>query len=114
MKIFYIVSIIFFVNVSAKGQDRTIPSADNVPNSKIVKFYPNPATTFINFEFQQSVDKTSSLQIFNFLGKKVYELNNISNRTYIDLTSFLRGIYIFQLRDRTGKVIESGKFNVSK
>ena len=42
--------------------------------AKIVKFYPNPATSNINFELQRALDKSYSLQIFNFMGKKVLEL----------------------------------------
>jgi len=32
----------------------------------------------------------------------------------VNLTDFTRGIYIFQLKDQNGKVIESGKFQVNK
>jgi hypothetical protein len=48
------------------------------------------------------------------VGKKVLELNNIGPKTIVDLTDFYRGIYIFQLRDKNGKVIDSGKFQVSR
>jgi hypothetical protein len=28
--------------------------------------------------------------------------------------SYLRGLYIYQLRDQTGRIVDSGKFQVSK
>ncbi len=80
----------------------------------MLRFYPNPATSVINFDFQKTVDKTYSLQIFNFMGKKVFELKTLSSKMNIELNDFYRGIYIFQLRDKNGSIIESGKFQVNK
>lgn len=80
----------------------------------IVRFYPNPATTFVNFDVQKASDKGYSIQVFNFLGRKMFEANNVSQSTRLNLTDFNRGVYIYQLRDRSGKVVESGKFQVSK
>ena len=81
----------------------------------IVRFYPNPATSFITFDFQKSFAPGYSIQIFNFpQGKKVYEGKNMEQRTVINLTEFNRGVYIYQLRDRTGRMVESGKFQFSR
>lgn len=82
--------------------------------SPIVRFYPNPATTFVNFDMQGNYDKGYSIQVFNFLGRKMFEATNINQSTRLNLTDFNRGVYIYQLRDRSGKVVESGKFQVSK
>lgn len=48
------------------------------------------------------------------MGKKAYELKSTPPRFSIDLNDFFRGIYIFQLRDKSGRIIESGKFQVNK
>jgi hypothetical protein len=80
----------------------------------ILRFYPNPATSFVTFDFQHGFDKGYSIQVFSFLGKKMYESSNINNRTTLTLSDYNRGIYIYQLRDKTGKLVESGKFQVSK
>ena len=84
------------------------------PSERMVKFYPNPATSVINFDLQKKIDRTYNFQIYNFLGKKVYELNNVTPKTSVNLTDFYRGVYIFQLRDQNGKIVDSGKFQVSK
>ncbi len=81
---------------------------------KVLRFFPNPATTFINFEFQRHFDRGYNLTIYNFVGKKVWELSNLSVSNQIDLSDFARGVFIFQLRDKNGRVIESGKFQISK
>ena len=113
MKIFYALSIILISSLTAKSQERTSSSPQEA-STRIIKFYPNPAITSITFDFQRSADKSYTLQIFNFLGKKVYELNNINARTMVNLTDFYRGVYIFRLSDKSGKIIDSGKFQVSK
>jgi hypothetical protein len=114
MKIFYPLVIVLLLSVSAKSQERTPASSAQDATDKIIKFYPNPATSIINFDFQKGYDKSYNFQIFNFLGKKVFEINNVTPRTIVNLTDFYRGVYIFQLKDKSGKMIDSGKFQVSK
>jgi hypothetical protein len=114
MKIFYILSFALLTSLTALSQSGPLPASGTQPNSRILKFYPNPATSIINFDFISGYEKNCSFQIFSFVGKKVYELNNLSPKTKVNLNDFYRGIYIFQLRDRNGKVIDSGKFQVSR
>lgn len=85
-----------------------------MPATTIVRFYPNPATTVINFDFQKTYEKGFSIQLYNFLGRKMYEQTNMADRTAINLSDFTRGVYIYQLRDKTGRIVESGKFQISK
>jgi hypothetical protein len=79
-----------------------------------MRFYPNPATAIVNFDFQKGYDKGYSIHIYNFIGRKMYESANIAQKTTINLSDFTRGVYIYQLFDKTGKMVESGKFQVSK
>lgn len=111
MKIFYALSTILLLSFSGKSQDRN-PGQEPTPT--VVKFYPNPATSIITFDFQSGYDKQLNLQIFNFIGKKVQEINNVTPKTIVNLNDFYRGMYIFQLKDKNGKVVDSGKFQVSK
>jgi hypothetical protein len=97
---------------NSKGQSNREPSPDAA--QRIMKFYPNPATTFIKAEFQKNFNAGYSLQIINFIGKQVYEAKNVNSSTTLDLSTYTRGVYIYQLKDPSGKVIESGKFQVSK
>lgn len=113
MKIFYM--LIFMLLTSLVGFSQSGGSVTALQaSSRILKFYPNPATSLINFDFQNGYEKNCNFQIYSFVGKKVYELSNVTPKTIVNLTDFYRGIYIFQLRDRNGKVIDSGKFQVSK
>ena len=87
----------------------------NRPEIKLVKAYPNPATSYINFDFDPSQDLTNySLKVFNFIGKKIYESNLLSRRTVINLNDYFRGVYTYQLTDRNGYVLANGKFQVAR
>ena len=98
-----------FSVLSSSAQDRS-----PVPVKK-VSFYPNPATSYITFDIpQQSFQKGYTITVFNFLGKKMSETQATNEKTVISLTDFNRGTYIYHLVDRTGKVIDTGKFQVSK
>ncbi|MCO5237485.1 MAG: T9SS type A sorting domain-containing protein [Chitinophagaceae bacterium] len=102
-----------FIQFSGYSQERYPVSARDLP-VKILKFYPNPATTYINFDFQKDYNRSYNLVIYNFLGKKVFEISVVNSSNQIDLSDFPRGVYIFQLRNKDGRIIESGKFQVSK
>ncbi len=82
---------------------------------RVVKVFPNPATTYVNFDFDESQDLTNhSLKVFNFIGKKIYETNILTRRTVLNLNDYFRGVYTYQLTDRNGYVIANGKFQVSR
>jgi hypothetical protein len=87
---------------------------DNSAEVKVVKCYPNPATSFINFDFQKNIDRTYTLQVYSFSGRKMKEIPVSSNTITVTLNDFYRGIYMFQLRDKDGMIVSSGKFQVVK
>ncbi len=111
-KILPILLILLFTGLCSQAQDSRNPSGDS--NDKVLRLYPNPATTYITFDFQKGHEKGLSIQVFSFLGRKMYESQNVNPRTTIDLAEYNRGVYIYHLRDQSGKLIESGKFQVSK
>ena len=113
-KLLLILSIILLSHVHSEAQTTKPVAASVNVQGTILRFYPNPATTAITFDFQKSFDKGYSLQVYNFLGRKMLEQSNVADHTTINLTDFTRGVYVYQLRDKTGKLVESGKFQVSK
>lgn len=89
------------------------PAAPVATGDEIVKTYPNPATSYITFELLKN-EKGLTLQVYSFLGRKMYETPNLQQKVTIDLSEYNRGLYMYQLLDATGKVVKSGKFQVSK
>ncbi len=111
-RIFYIIIFIIGFHFSSDAQVKSSFISDNTENT--IKFYPNPAVNFINFEFQKDYNKSYTLLIYNFMGKKMVELKPAEQKISVPLTEFYRGVYIFQLRDAKGNIVESGKFQVIK
>ncbi|MEI8109368.1 MAG: T9SS type A sorting domain-containing protein [Chitinophagia bacterium] len=84
-------------------------------DNKIIQIYPNPASTVINFTFQGNNGKQHILQIYSFIGKKMMESRVQDTKLTVQLDeNYYRGIYIYQLRDLAGRLIDSGKFQVIK
>ncbi|HTL07447.1 MAG TPA: T9SS type A sorting domain-containing protein [Chitinophagaceae bacterium] len=111
MRFFYIVSFILLTTLQLNSQTgRALPQE---PLARVTKFYPNPAVSQITFDFDQNFDKSYSFQVFNFVGKKVLDIPAVTQKTVVNVTDFYRGVYIFQLRDKNGRMIDSGKFQVS-
>ena len=102
----------FLIALQSQGQaSRTSPVDGGL--DKIVKLYPNPATTFITFDLA-SAKKGLTVHIYNgVLGKKMFESSNIPQKLTVNLNDFTRGVYIYHLIDNNGRIIESGKFQVS-
>lgn len=44
----------------------------------------------------------------------MHETINVSQLIKLSVSDYNRGVYVYQVRDRTGRLVESGKFQVSK
>lgn len=81
----------------------------------MVRLYPNPAVSYITFELRDNFKRGLTLQLYSgILGKKVLSIALSQERSLLNLNEFPRGIYIYHLVDTNGKVLESGKFQVTK
>lgn len=109
-RIFYILILTGF-SLTGFSQVKPSPVNDVI---RVVKLYPNPATSYINFEFDRKGSEPHSLVIFSFIGKKVDDIRLINKKVTVSLNEYYRGIYIFQIRDASGNIVESGKFQVAK
>jgi len=72
--------------------------------------YPNPNNG--NFEVMYSGDKEANLVIFDITGRQVYQIKNVIASKEYQVTELESGVYIYQLSDSIGNVIETDKVNV--
>lgn len=110
MRKFYFIVILLSICLSTFAAIGD-PISDGV--IRVSRYYPNPATTVIYFEFKNT-DASYTLQIYNFLGKKLINQQVSSSKISISLDNFYRGLYVYQLRDASGNIEESGKFQILK
>lgn len=113
-RILSILSFILLIAIQSQGQSSRVSPASDVQD-RIVRLYPNPATTYITFDLQKNYKAGLTINVYNgVLGKKVYESVNTPSKVTLALGDFNRGVYIYHVIDPGGKIIESGKFQVSR
>ena len=114
-KFYTSILILFFLVLSGFAGDKDLFFNFSDQGGKITHLYPNPATSYINFSFDKSIDKNYYFQIYSFIGKKMFETRVSESKLTIVLDdNYYRGIYVYQLHDQKGVLIESGKFQVFK
>jgi hypothetical protein len=107
-----ILIVVFCAGNSIQAQ--ATRSNGQTPGEIVVKTYPVPAVDHINIELDKDNNTSYTLIIYNFLGRKMYEKQNFARKTTVTLDDFTRGVYIYHLTDLTGRLVKSGKFQVSR
>jgi hypothetical protein len=102
------------IAIQSQGQNsRVTPSSD--VQDRIVRLYPNPATAYVTFDLQKGYKQGLTISVYSgVLGKKMFESFNVPAKVTVPLNEFNRGVYIYHILDASGKIIESGKFQVSR
>lgn len=114
-KVYLSLLVVFTLIINSYVVDNATYADFTDDSTKLAHFFPNPATSYINFTFEKTVDKTYSLQVYNFIGRKMNEIRISDSKLTINLDdNYFRGLYIYQLRDQSGRIVESGKFQVNK
>ena len=115
-----LVTVILLLSAAMQSASAKPPTAI-VTNSggiqvKTIKCYPNPAVSFVNFDFPADyLQKIIHYKFLVLLVKKCYEMNiNVAKSTITFTNDFYRGIYIYQVRDKDGRIMETGKFQVNR
>ena len=109
-----LITILSFILIASYANAQANRTTPGTPGDIVVKTYPVPANTFINIELEKTNTANYTLTVYNFLGRKMYEKSNFSQKTTITLDEYTRGVYIYHLSDATGRLVKSGKFQVSK
>ena len=110
---FLVVISVCLLGFVANGQKPTNPTPG--PNqATLVRFYPNPAVNFITFEIKEPVQRGTNIQVFSFLGRQVATIPVNGQRITVSLNDYFKGIYVFQVKDPKGKVLETNKFQVNR
>ncbi len=109
----FLVIAVFCFALTAKSQAQMHDNPFGDSTARVVKVFPNPASYQINIQVQDNNGRQYEFVVYNFMGKP-FDLVKISGRYVLNLDKYTNGIYIYQLRDLQGNVVESGKFNVAK
>jgi hypothetical protein len=88
--------------------------ANQEPKVKMLKFFPVPARDNITFEFVTGYTRGLSFEIITQIGNKMLSAPNVVSRFTLNLATYRRGVYFYVLKDKNGKSVETGKFQVIK
>lgn len=75
--------------------------------SQTIVVYPNPVSDMLFIRKQES--KNIRINIFNSLGKQIYNSELNINYQVINMTRFTKGIYFIEINDENGKFLLSKK-----
>ena len=106
--------VVGLLNNDIFSDTHNLLNEESLNADKQITCYPNPATSYINFKFEKSVKSNYKILIYSFTGRKMDELSIKGSITKLPLDDYYRGLYVYQLRDERGAVLESGKFQVKK
>jgi len=85
---------------------------DRDPYAEKVKSFPNPATDVVNILAQ--IDEANSVKVSDVLGKPIGEYKIQNFTTKINTSTFTKGIYLYEIRDKKDRILTKGKFNIIK
>lgn len=79
---------------------RNSDEIDSLQKHSLLRLYPNPASNFVNWSFDDTVARSFNVSIFTALGTEVYTAKN----TYrMDVSQLSEGIYFVKLITADGK-----------
>lgn len=81
---------------------------NNIENVEF-SIFPNPSSSFINLNVSD-VDEIGKFEIYNVIGKKVFQENDIKTNNKISLSSFQNGLYIIKLYSTEGELFSTETF----
>lgn len=97
--------------VVARGNDYSVPLEFNMPfkqaiqvtsvnqsaDSKSIKIYPNPSSSFLQIDIDHTNHNKSKLEVFNFSGMKIIENNELQGSNYLDISNWEQGVYYLRI-----------------
>lgn len=78
--------------------------SDNMA-SEAIRFYPNPATDFINVETMSNNNQNNYLEIINLHGQMVKRVKVADMKQTIDVSAFDSGIYFIRVGKHTERLV---------
>lgn len=79
------------------------------PDERVV-VYPNPASEMISFDLPES-EEAYIVEVYSLDGILLHHetLSQTQNTIYLDHSDYSQGLYIWQVKSHTGKIVDTGK-----
>jgi hypothetical protein len=60
-------------------------------------------------EYKLGIHRELTLKVYDMSGREVLERKQLKSGDQVNMSGLLRGVYQYQLLDKTGRFVESGK-----
>ena len=91
-----------------KRTTTTTPPAISETEIQSVKLYPNPVSSVLNIANL----KNTKIEIFNVVGQRVVNLENVNGEQTVDMSEYPNGIYFVKIQ--SGKTVRTEKIKLVK
>lgn len=71
---------------------------DEIVDKNQIEIYPNPSNGQFYVDFKNGNEEVDKLQIIDLQGKVIYETNPVSEKIFVDISNYSKGIYVLQLK----------------
>ncbi len=72
--------------------------------------YPNPATSQISFRY--SAQNAQNIFVYDMAGRQIGQAEMKSGMATLNTSAFASGIYFYHVTDKSGNVLDNGKFSI--
>ena len=86
-----------------------VTAVTNYSNGDYVRTYPNPVINLMKVEFKLGMQRELTLKVYDMSGREVLEQKKIKSGDQVNMSRLLRGIYQYQLLEKTGKLLMAEK-----
>lgn len=90
----------------------SIKSVNQQKTKSLVSVYPNPASEHLQFSFDNA--NGNYIEMYDLKGKLVKTVTALTKSQTVNVKPFTSGIYFYQLMDKSGAMVERGRFSVTK
>jgi hypothetical protein len=92
-----------------KNSANVVTAVTNYSNGDYVRTYPNPVISLMKVEYKLGMQRELTLKVYDMSGRVVLEQKKVKSGDQVNMSQLLRGIYQYQLIDKTGKLLMADK-----
>ena len=92
-----------------KNSANVVTSVTNYSNGDYVRTYPNPVFNLMKVEYKLGMQRELTLKVYDMSGREVLEQKKVKSGDQVNMSRLLRGIYQYQLLEKTGKLLMADK-----
>jgi hypothetical protein len=92
-----------------KTSANVVTAVTNWSNGDYIKVYPNPVISLIQVDYKLGMQRELTLKVYDMSGREVLAQKKVKSGDQVNMSILLRGIYQYQLLDKTGKLLMAGK-----